>query len=303
MARPTVSADLDGVAAVVAADDLADIGEVHFDTAFLADMWSRGAFDISDDSWVVVRDGTIVGYAESVREEPAIVESWGVVHPEHRARGIGGFFLDRIEDRAATHLAEATGARLRHSTTSTDTAASAMVSARGFNRVRHFWHMRIDLEDQPPATQPPGLVIRAVDPDRDLAALHGVLVEPFAQDEFRRPIAGLAEWHAEQIASPSYDPSLWFVALDGDLVLGALTAGDQGGRGWVNEVGVRRAARGRGIGAGLLRASFAEFSRRGITTVMLNVDAQNPTGATILYERVGMRVARAWDLWEKPADR
>jgi hypothetical protein len=35
---------------------------------------------------------------------------------------------------------------------------------------------------------------------------------------------------------------------------------------------------------------------------MLNVDAENPTGASALYQRVGMRVVRAWDLLEKDAD-
>jgi hypothetical protein len=32
----------------------------------------------------------------------------------------------------------------------------------------------------------------------------------------------------------------------------------------------------------------------------LNVDAQNATGATRLYERVGMRVRREWLMYEKP---
>jgi hypothetical protein len=33
--------------------------------------------------------------------------------------------------------------------------------------------------------------------------------------------------------------------------------------------------------------------------VMVNVDAENPTGATGVYERAGMRVANRWDLWER----
>jgi hypothetical protein len=33
--------------------------------------------------------------------------------------------------------------------------------------------------------------------------------------------------------------------------------------------------------------------------VMLNVDSENTTGAVRLYERVGMRTARAWDVYEK----
>jgi hypothetical protein len=33
--------------------------------------------------------------------------------------------------------------------------------------------------------------------------------------------------------------------------------------------------------------------------VLLNVDAENPTGATKLYEHVGMRVVNRWDVWER----
>jgi len=33
--------------------------------------------------------------------------------------------------------------------------------------------------------------------------------------------------------------------------------------------------------------------------VMVSVDAENATGATAVYERVGMRVVNGWDLWER----
>jgi ribosomal protein S18 acetylase RimI-like enzyme len=48
-----------------------------------------------------------------------------------------------------------------------------------------------------------------------------------------------------------------------------------------------------GLGEALLRESFREFHRRGERRVALAVDVENPTGATRLYERVGMR-----PLWE-----
>jgi len=39
---------------------------------------------------------------------------------------------------------------------------------------------------------------------------------------------------------------------------------------------------------------------RGIRRVLVSVDAKNPTGATAVYERVGMRIVDAWDRWERP---
>jgi hypothetical protein len=41
------------------------------------------------------------------------------------------------------------------------------------------------------------------------------------------------------------------------------------------------------------------FADRGARRVLVSVDAQNPTGATAVYERVGMRIVNAWDQWER----
>ncbi len=53
----------------------------------------------------------------------------------------------------------------------------------------------------------------------------------------------------------------------------------------------RKPWRKRGLGLALLHHAFGEFYRRGQPKVALGVDAQNPTGATRLYERAGMHVA------------
>ena len=69
--------------------------------------------------------------------------------------------------------------------------------------------------------------------------------------------------------------------------------------GWVNALGVRTSRRRRGLGELLLRTAFAEFARRGETRVGLGVDTENETGATRLYERVGMRVAFRTNVFRK----
>ena len=73
-------------------------------------------------------------------------------------------------------------------------------------------------------------------------------------------------------------------------------------RGWVSLLGVRADSRGRGIAGALLRQAFAGFAARGTRSVLLAVDAANPTGATALYESVGMRVVKRFDLWERALD-
>jgi hypothetical protein len=41
------------------------------------------------------------------------------------------------------------------------------------------------------------------------------------------------------------------------------------------------------------------FAERGVCRVLVSVDAQNPTDATGVYERVGMQIVNRWDQWER----
>jgi ribosomal protein S18 acetylase RimI-like enzyme len=102
-----------------------------------------------------------------------------------------------------------------------------------------------------------------------------------------------------EVETPSDDPSLWLLASEGREAVGALSGVVSGDRGWVGELGVRAPWRGRGVATARLHRSFATFAARGLRRVMLNVDSENSTGAVRLYERVGMRTARVWDVYEK----
>jgi ribosomal protein S18 acetylase RimI-like enzyme len=62
---------------------------------------------------------------------------------------------------------------------------------------------------------------------------------------------------------------------------------------------VLRPWRRQGLGLALLHHTFAEFYQRGTHKVGLGVDAQSLTGATRLYERAGMHIARRFISYEK----
>ena len=319
--RPPTPDDLGAVAAVLAADDLDDAGRVVLDAEFVRDGWGRPDFDLANDAWVVADDaGTVVAYGQVTRDEGDVVESWGVVHPAYRGRGLGPSLLDRIEERGAALTASSPSARFRHAINAGDTAAAALLRSRGLHLVRHFWHMEIEFglvgsgtqsgsgrQPQPgsrpePGPQPQGIEICGLGGPDDLEAVHAVIDEAFA-DHWDHVSEPFDRWVEEMTRGPSYDPTLWLLAKrDGELV-GALTAIVLGERGWVGLLGVLAAHRGRGIAAALLRRSFVAFAARGIGRVLLAVDAENPTGATALYEHVGMSVVKRWDLWERPLGR
>jgi mycothiol synthase len=292
--------DVDDVAEVLLDDQRADGVETTLDGFFLRQVWSRPDFDLGGDAWVVTNGaGRIVAYGQATRDERDIVESWGVVHPEYRGRGIGSSLFDQIERRAADLLAGVPSPRFRNSINARDASAAAIAHAHGLRSVRHNWHMQIDL-DEPvePGPDPQGISIGGVEVPRDFVAIHGILVAAFAEDPGDHP-EPFDRWVEEHVTSPSYDPSLWLLARDGDVPIGAVTAsaGDDGG--WVDWLAVLATHRGRGIGPAMLRRSFATFASRGLRRAMVNVDAENVTGATAVYERAGMRVVNAWDLWER----
>jgi mycothiol synthase len=293
--------DLGAVADVLIADQLAEGGPVVLDAGFLRDEWSRAGFSLAADAWVVADGaGTIAGYVQATAGEPGTIDCWGVVHPRHRGRGIGAALVGVTQERAARLPDGLPSGRLRHVINAGDAAAADLLLASGLHLVRHFWHMQIDLPVQvDPGTMPDGIEIGGIEPATDLPLVKTVVDEAFA-DHWEYHPEPYDQWVAEQTGRPAYDPALWLLATDAGQPAGALIGHVSEDQGWVDYIAVLAASRGRGVGAALLRRSFAMFAGRGIRRVVLAVDAQNTTGATALYERVGMRVVSRFDWWEQP---
>ena len=95
-----------------------------------------------------------------------------------------------------------------------------------------------------------------------------------------------------------FDPSRWFLALEGGEPVGAALCSFAEGVGWVDMLAVRRPWR-RGLGLALLRHALGDFYDRGTRRVTLTVDSESPTGATRLYERAGMHVTQQYALYVK----
>ncbi len=296
--RAATLADIPAVVAVGRACDLEDFGEIDFHEDFLLDDWRRPRFDATTDTWVVTElGGEVVAFASTWDEEPfTIFDSAGWVHPRHRGRGIGTVLVLAVERRAERDLAKVpagSAPRVHQSFDAEAPGASALFERHGYAPEREFQHMEIDVPAGFDAGEPPaGIAIRPrTEPDDP--GIFTVMDEGFRQHWGYRP-EPYEEWLSQWLASATYDPSLWLVALEGDEIVGALQGNVTDGRGWIGDLAVRDAWRRRGVGEALLRAAFVRFGERGIATVMLNVDRDNTTGATRLYERAGMRLRRRW---------
>jgi ribosomal protein S18 acetylase RimI-like enzyme len=287
--RPFVDEDAEAVAALIRADEERCYGR----PGRITDADILMFLQFSKETWVWEEDGGIVASASfGVHGDAANIR--GVV--EEKGRGIGTQIVERGEAFARAEGAE----RILAAAAEPDAAARELLESHGYREVRRFYSMAIELTEPPSAAVvPTGLVVDGLRDDEYLA-FYDALNESFAEhwewhpDRFEEWLERRRGQHRDE------DGPIWFVVRDGDE-LAAVTRNDLSvaGGGYVGAIGVRPAWRGQGLAKALLQRTFAEFWRRGTTRVSLDVDAQNPTGAVRLYERVGMQVDSCGVAFEK----
>lgn len=251
-----------------------------------------------------------VGYRVA-RDALLVLESFGAVAPEHRARGIGTALHRATRRRLAAEAAEDRRPGVREFRTyclEIETGYRALLEDEGFVPIRFGFEMRRSLTGSlPEHALPAGIELRPVTPDQHRAIFD-------ADNEAFRDHWGFREFdegdYRARFDHPDTDPSLWQVAWDGDEVAGVVmnvvfesenaTLGIN--RGWLEHVSVRRPWRGRGLAKALCAASFRTLREHGLDEAWLGVDAANPTGALQLYEGLGFGVVRRWYAFGRPLE-
>jgi mycothiol synthase len=299
--RRPVFADLHAVYALIIASEIEEFGEAEgYAIDELEGDWKL--LDLGKDAWVAVApDGALAGYGYVQDRRHVRLDVEAYVHPAHYGRGIGTTLVRLAEARAREHVPLApSGTRVvvNNWINALNAEARSLLEREGYTPVRYFFRMEITFSAEPPAASwPAGIAVRSGGADEDLRPFYETSEEAMA-DNWGHVPRSFEEWTKRRTRS-SFDPSLWFLALDDGVPAAAILCSVSEGIGWINTLAVRAAWRRRGLGFALLNHAFRELYGRGMRRMALGVDAENPTGATRLYERAGMHKVQQYATYGK----
>lgn len=272
-------------------------------------------FDPATDIVIAEVEGVVVadaGTERAVRAGIVTFDLWWHVDPAWRRRGLGAALLRENLRRAGERgRAEPDGVPIeaRAHVDEGEAEHHRLLASAGFAPIRWYFSMRRPhLDDIPDAPLPDGLEIRQLTPDQ-----HRVVWE--ADNEAFRD-----HWQAREpeevdfarlFAKADLDTGLWVVAWDGDQVAGSVqpwiwreeNASLGVARGWLEHISVRRPWRRRGLAHAMTAEALRRLRAAGMTEAMLGVDADNPTGALGVYERLGFGVHQHTTAYRLPLDR
>jgi len=274
-------------------------------------------FDPTDGVRLAEVDGEAVGYAYGFCDGDnltfgRILYHTGRVVPAWRGRGIGRALLAEAQAAAQRHAARRPGpvpetTILRSFVDETDGDGRRLLEHAGYAIARYGFSMvRPTLADPPSPELPPGIEARPTTPETALQVLR-------AMNEAMADHWGLADYSDDDLRPWATHPLMgqldaWQVAWEGGEVVGGVLGFINEeenqllgrARGYTECIFTRRPWRGRGVATALIGRNLRLLAERGMTEAALGVDAENPTGALALYERVGFVRHRTDLLYQRP---
>jgi mycothiol synthase len=276
-------------------------------------MMEMPGLDLETDTLLVIdQPDRVVGCALVQDNPPSpLLSALAEVHPQHRGVGVGTALCRWIEERAGQAISGLPAnerVAVLQKRSSDDRLSHDLLLKQGYQVVRYNFGMIIEMEGPPsPPPMPEGIGIRPFIREEEDRALIQAIREAFRENwgYVERPFEVEVErWM--HILDSDEDPEAaryWFVAIDGNEIVGFVLSRvgirQSPEEAWIYIVGVRPAWRRRGIALALLQHCLRELYQHGKRRARLEVDTQNPTGATRLYEKAGMQVESRYDFFEK----
>lgn len=139
------------------------------------------------------------------------------------------------------------------------------------------------VEPVPEPAWPTGIRPIPFEPDRHAQKVHALLAKAYSSGGGY--VEPFAIWWPSLRDDAEYDPALVFIAAnEQDEIVGVAQCWTSA---FVKDLAVAPAWRGRGLGAALLSDVLRTFAERGVPSVDLKVNADNPSGALRLYRSLG----------------
>ncbi|MGH3361013.1 MAG: GNAT family N-acetyltransferase [Nocardioides sp.] len=282
--RPLTTADAAAVTAVVAAQELADVGEVVIEEADIVADWQVPAYDVAADTRGVFTGDELVAYAASGPSGRCDA----AVHPDHTGRGIG---------TQLAHWMQARGREQGHArigmAVPQGSPGDRLLASLGYHVRWTSWVLQLPEGARiPERPLPEGYTVRAARIDEQQACW--TVQEDAFLEWSDRERDTFEEWEASTTRRPGFEPWNLRVVTDPDdtVVAMALVQLSDLGDAYIARLATRRDHRGRGIAQALLVDAFAVAAEHGATRSELSTDSR--TGALSLYEKVGMKVTSVW---------
>jgi len=293
--RPATRDDAQAIANVVIATELIETGVVDTVPEDLLEWWDDETVDLANNTRVLITpEDTIIGYAGLSQDSHGFgLDPHTHVHPDYQQRNLEHFLLQLIEEQARHMLEQSSIPPVIHATSFHPTWTEVL-KQEGYSITSSDIRMEIKLNEAPPAPLSiPAIAIRPYQPGKEELAIHAVIQEAF-QDIGGRPYIPFEDWEVGTLQRSSFDPSLLYVAVEGDTIFGAIICRSfpealDVPQGHISQLGVLRPWRKRGIALQLLYTVFGEYYQRGLTHLILDVDTHNTSGAHQLYQRAGLR--------------
>jgi ribosomal protein S18 acetylase RimI-like enzyme len=284
--RGATREDVDAITELIAACELDLDGVAEIDVGDVEMSFGRAGYEPAEDCVLLLEGASLVGWAEVYKERAE-----AHVRPGHSGRGLGAELLAWAERRARETGQTCT----RQLVAEANRAAAELLRRKGYQATETAWILQIRFDDGPPPKPipPEGITVRAFQRDADEPAVHRVIEDAFGEWP-GRTAQTFEEWASDIPVHPSFSPERSPLAFDGDELVGALIYFDYPGadEGWVEQLATKATHRHRGIARALLHTAFAHAYASGKPACGLSTNSK--TGALSLYEKVGMRVRRAY---------
>src|SRR4051794_39538770 len=219
--RSALPSDVVAAAELVIAYERSLYGETAYTQDDLEVEWAT--IDLARDTLVILDGDEVVAFG-SLHDRGDLWRTDAYVHPSHQGRGIGTELVRQLE----TIVEARGGRRIQSGVAERDPAGGRLFEGLGYEPVRVFREMRIELSTPPEHPEwPQGLVADAFDADRDAEAFHAAQQEAFADHWEFRP-RDFTQWRDFHLVKEKFDPALWGVVRAGDeIVAGAICVADR----------------------------------------------------------------------------